>query len=86
MMAASFVVLALGAFLLLLLAGGIALVLVIVLRPGRRRAYSPDDRVSPLEYAKAAAAALSPREWDEFRGWVAERRTPPAHGGEGIRK
>jgi hypothetical protein len=86
MMPAWFVVLAVGAFLLLLLAGGIALVLVIVLRPGRRRAYSPDDGLSPLERAQAAAAALSPREWDEFRGWVAEQRTPPPHGGEGIRK
>jgi hypothetical protein len=51
MMDASFVVLALGAFLLLLLAGGIALGLVIVLRPGRRRSYSPDDGPSPLERA-----------------------------------
>jgi hypothetical protein len=86
MMDAWFVVLAVGAFLLLLLAGGIALVLVIVLRPGRRRAYSPDDGLVPLERAQAAAAALSPSEWDEFRGWVAEQRTPPPHGGEGIRK
>jgi hypothetical protein len=80
------IVFTLGVFLLVLLGGGIALVLVIVLRPGQRRAYASDDGLSPLERAKATATALSPREWDEFRGWVAEQRTPPAHGGEAIRK
>jgi hypothetical protein len=82
----SLIALPLIAFVLLILGGGIALVLVLVLRQPQRRTLDPNDALSPLDRAQAAAAALNEPEWQEFLRWAAGQRRPPPDAGEGIRK
>jgi hypothetical protein len=82
------VALAVIALLLLTTAGAVAAVLVLMFRRSGRHAIDPDDLPSPLERARAAASALGPPDWEEFRHWVAERRPPspppPKSRGDGI--
>ena len=78
------VVLVLGVFVLLL--GTVTVALVLALLPGRhgRSAHDRDDASSPLEAAQAAAALLTPAEWEEFRRWVNGRPALPASQEHGI--
>ena len=85
-MGLTLIVLILGVFLLLVSTAAVALFMALVLRRPGRPADDPDDAPSPLEQAQAAAAALTPTEWDEFRRWVEGRRTLPPSQGEGIRR
>jgi hypothetical protein len=83
-MAWALLVLLAGAFLFVVVAVSVAAVLVVVLRRTTRRPYDPDDAPSPLGRARAAASALTPAEWEEFRRWVQDQQPRPTSGGEGI--
>lgn len=69
-----------GAFLLLIVGLVVALVLALVLP---RRPADPEEIPSPLERARAAATALTPNEWEEFRRWVEGRSVVEPRNSEG---
>jgi uncharacterized membrane protein len=73
----------LGLFGLAILGGG-AVILVVWLLVRPKGPIEPDDGASPLERARAAAAALTPQEREALRRSLEEPRPPAPGGGGGV--